>query len=249
VNVTPIHNWKKAPRGYFHHFHQRWAVEICDRLNGGLLPKGVFALIEQYSSAAYPDVLALRDWPDHERERFGDQQGGVAVATEPPKTRFVSHAAEEAVYAAKANVVAIHRGDDIIAVIEIVSPGNKSGVKALRHFVEKSADYLERGVHLLVVDLFPPSSRDPQGIHGAIWEYVSDDSFVLPAEKPLTLVAYVEAELNTAYVEPVAAGDILPEMPVFLDTGTYVRVPLGKTYDATWKLCPEVFRQRVTGAA
>jgi hypothetical protein len=245
--VTPIHNWKKAPRGYVHHFHQRWAVEICDRLNGGLLPKDGFALIEQYSNAAYPDVLALGDFPDRERESFTDQRGGVAVASDPPKTRFVSQSAEEAVYAAKANIVAIHRGDDIIAVIEIVSPGNKSSVKALQQFVEKSGSYLARGVHLLVVDLFPPSARDPQGIHGAIWGYVSDDSFVLPADKPLTLAAYVAGELNTAYVEPVAAGDVLPEMPVFLDTGTYVRVPLGKTYDATWNLCPEVFRQRVSG--
>jgi hypothetical protein len=48
--------------------------------------------------------------------------------------------------------------------LEIVSPGNKSGKAALARFVEKTVDFLEAGVHVLVVDLFPPSVRDPQGI-------------------------------------------------------------------------------------
>ncbi len=35
--------------------------------------------------------------------------------------------------------------------------------------IEKAADILNQGVHLLVVDLFPPTPRDPHGIHKAIW--------------------------------------------------------------------------------
>ena len=44
-------------------------------------------------------------------------------------------------YAAKANRVSVRRskpeGDEAVAVIEIVSPGNKSGTRALQDFVEK----------------------------------------------------------------------------------------------------------------
>ncbi len=40
----PIHRWNQATAGYFHHFHQRWTGAICDSLNPGILPKGIFAM-------------------------------------------------------------------------------------------------------------------------------------------------------------------------------------------------------------
>ena len=46
-------------------------------------------------------------------------------------------------------------GDRIVAMVEIVSPGNKSARHAIRSFVEKAVEALYRGYHLLVVDLFP----------------------------------------------------------------------------------------------
>ena len=241
----PIHDWTRAPSGYFHHFHQRWAGTICDALNAGCLPRGLFALVEQHSGALVPDVLALETSPPRDRDWSGER-GSVALAAEPPKTRFISRGSEEAVYAARASRVAVHRDDETIAVIEIVSPGNKSSAFALRQFVDKSLEFLDRGIHLLVVDLFPPTPRDPQGIHPAIWREINDAPFELPADKPLTLVSYAAALTKTAYIEPVAVGDVLPDMPVFLDLKSYVRIPLEKTYEDCWNACPEEFRRRVS---
>jgi hypothetical protein len=118
----------------------------------------------------------------------------------------------------------------VICVIEIVSPGNKGSRAALRSFVEKAADLLQHGVHLLVVDLFPPSVRDPQGIHKAIWDEIEDQPFELPPDKPLTLAAYVADAPKRAYVEPVGVGDALPDMPAYLDPDSYVPAPLEVTY-------------------
>ena len=241
-----IHDWSAAPTGYFHHFHQRWSGTICDALNAGLLPQGMFALIEQHSGTMVPDVLALETRPSRERD-WSEGRGGTALATEPPKTRFVSRGSEEEVYAARANRVAVIREDETIAIIEIVSPGNKSSALALRQFVDKSLEFLERGIHLLVVDLFPPTPRDPQGMHRAIWSAINDEPFDLPIDKPLTLASYVGGSCKTAYVEPVAVGQTLPDMPLFLDPKTYLRVPLEQTYDATWTACPQEFRERVIG--
>ncbi len=86
----PIHDWTRAPLGYFHHFHQHWTGAICDAFNAGLLPKGIFALVEPYSRTMVPDVLALETQPLQDRE-WSRSPGGVALATEPPKTRFVSN--------------------------------------------------------------------------------------------------------------------------------------------------------------
>jgi hypothetical protein len=41
-----------------------------------------------------------------------------------------------------------------------------------------------------------------------------------------------------AYVEFVAVGDELPDMPIFLRPGEYVKVPLESTYRAGWDVFP-----------
>ena len=42
------------------------------------------------------------------------------------------------------------------------------------------------------------------------------------ADEPLTLAAYSAGPVKTAYVEPAAVGDLLPEMPLFLEDGDQV---------------------------
>ena len=68
-------------------------------------------------------------------------------------------------------------GDSLVAVVEIVSPGNKASHKALRSFVEKVAELLKRQIHLLILDLIPPTSCDPQGIHGMIWDEIAGQAY------------------------------------------------------------------------
>jgi hypothetical protein len=97
----------------------------------------------------------------------------------------------------------------------------------------------------LLVDLFPPSDRDPQGIHKAIWDELTDEPFELPPGKPLTLVAYRAGDGFTAFIEPVGVGDTLPDMPLFLTPDEHVFVPLEATYAATWAVCPEPLRDLV----
>src|SRR5262245_29859786 len=51
--------------------------------------------------------------------------------------------------------------------------------------------------HLLVIDLLPPTPRDPHGMHKAIWDEIEEEPFELPPDKPLTLAAYVAGDLLT----------------------------------------------------
>jgi hypothetical protein len=105
--------------------------------------------------------------------------------------------------------------------------------------------FLKHGVHLLVVDLFPPSPRDPQGIQKAIWDEIEEHPLEPPPGKPLTLAAYVADVPTTAYLNWVGVGDVLPDMPAYLDVDSYVPVPLEATYQATWASCPEDMREAV----
>jgi hypothetical protein len=134
-------------------------------------------------------------------------------------------------------------GDRVVAMIEIVSPGNKSTRRALRSFVDKAAQLLDQRVHLLIVDLFPPGRNDPHGIHAWIWEEIPGNEYALPAGRPLTLVAYETALTVRNYVKPVAVGDVLPEMPLFLKANTYVPTPLEATYESAFAAMPRRWRR------
>ena len=109
------------------------------------------------------------------------------------------------------------------------------------------AAFLRAGVHLLVIDLFPPTPRDPQGIHPAIWENFCDEPYSPPEGK--TLVSYQAADDWVAHIEPVAVGDTLRDMPLFLAPHAHILAPLEATYEATWAACPAPIRERVTGGA
>lgn len=238
----PIHDWAKVDANLFHDFHQAWTISIRDALNGGLLPKGFAALAEQHAPALVPDVLALQGADDADANGVGD---GTAVMTARPKTRHFVRA-QQGSMAARGNRITIRHGlGRIVCVIEIVSPGNKNGKKPFQAFIEKSWEFLNHGVNLLIVDLFPPTPRDPQGIHKAIWDEIEVVPFDFDATKPLTLAAYVAGSVPEAFVESAAIGDCLPEMPAYLDEEHYVFVPLEATYAETWAKCPLIMRKAV----
>jgi hypothetical protein len=235
----PIHDWTKVPAGLFHHFHQHWAAEIAKALNSGRLPKGVAALIEQRTGPVESDVLAIES---RRRPRSRAGGNGPVATMEPPKTGIVRRTTNE-IYAVRANrIVVKHHLGRTIAVIEIVSPGNKDSRAALRDFVDKTLEFLKGGIHVLVIDLFPPSPRDPLGIHKAIWDEIVEEDFALQPGKDRVLASYETGGVRAAYVELVGVGDELPEMPLYLMNDFYVKVPLEPTYQATWDASPEEMR-------
>jgi hypothetical protein len=239
----PIHDWTRVPSGLFHDFHQSWAIRIKDTLNAGRLPKGIAALVEQRAGPITSDVLAIEStrWST---PAVADMDGNVATV-ERPATQIVRQSSKE-FYSGRANRIVIrHHLGRIIAVIEIVSPGNKDSRAALRDFVDKTIEFLRRRVHVLVVDLFPPTPRDPFGMHKVIWDEIEEEDFAFPAGKDRIVASYETGEIKTAYVEPVGVGDSLPDMPLFLATDLHVKVPLEPTYQATWDASPEELRRAV----
>src|SRR5262249_28001660 len=152
-NIMPIHDWTRVDAGLFHAFHQQWICALSDSVNLGGLPADYFALIEQDIRGPMPDVL---NW------RLRDEIN---------------------LYADKADHIAIRHQSyygGVIAVIEIVSPGNKASRAGLQAFVNKTAILIHQKVHLLVIDLFPSVPRDPGGIHKAIWDEIQKEDFELP---------------------------------------------------------------------
>jgi hypothetical protein len=237
----PIHDWTRVDAGTCHDFHQGWTIEIRNRLNGGILPDGYFARADQRVSGPEPDIATLR-------MRGPDFAGGLIVADTPPRIKQAARVETEAArYARKANRIVIRQGlGRVVAILEVVSPGNKDSKHAIASFVAKAVDFLLDGIHVLVIDPFPPGPRDPDGIAQALWdELVGEPLDTTSADTPRIVAAIDAGEPLTAHVDAVSLGEPLPDAPLFLAPGGYVNVPLEETYLAAWDVTPGPIRALV----
>jgi hypothetical protein len=229
----PMHDWTTVEAGIFHDFHHEWISEIKRSLNRGLLPADHYALAEQVAAGFGPDVLTLQD-----QSGSSESGGGTATLTRP-QTKYFTEQIRGLRPRRKSRVVVRHISNDrIVAMIEIVSPGNKDSANSIRAFVQKASELLDQQIHLLFLDSFPPGPRDPNGIHAAIWEDYAAEGFELPAQEPLTFVSYESAEAVRGYIETLSVGDRLPDMPLFLRREFHIWVPLETTYQAAWETVP-----------
>ncbi len=237
-NAMPIHDWKEVDDGVFHDFHHSWIEEIRRALNQGILPSDYYAMAEQHAGGFGPDVLTLQG-----HRGISNSRGGAALVS-PPKPRIAAVTPADYYRRKQAAVVVRHvNGDDVVAVIEIVSRGHKSKRAAVAQFVAKACGLFSGGIHLLVVDLHPPGRLDPGGMHGAIWDEWAGETYVAPPGEPLTVVSY-EADIPIrAYIEPVAVGAELTDAPLFLEPHGCVMVPMEVTYRSAFDVMPRRGRE------
>src|SRR5687767_2859680 len=138
----PIHDWTRVSAGTFHAFHHAWVAELQRALNAGLLPPDYYALAEQVAGDVIPDVLTLQTSGDAGLRTLSPMgaNGGIAVAQAPPRVTLHAESSEAAILAKRRKQLVIHHATDdrIVALIEIVSPGNKQHRAGLDAFVDKA---------------------------------------------------------------------------------------------------------------
>jgi hypothetical protein len=246
----PVHDWTRVDAGIFHDFHHAWIEENKRALNRSLHGTDYYALAEQIAGGLGPNVLTLQRplWePPTKKSEDVRAVSGAVLATAPPQFRFhIRDAAKW--YAQKKKAVAIRHVSDhrVVAVLEILSPGNKASRNAMSHLVRKAQELLVAGVQLSLVDLFPPTPRDPHGIHPLVWGDDECDDFQFDAAKPLTCASYIGGAGAEAFIDPVAVADELPTIPLYLTLEEYVPVPLETTYQAAFDAVPEFWRDALT---
>jgi hypothetical protein len=244
----PVHDWTRVDDGTFHAFHTVWISELMKSLNGGILPSGYYAMAEQVAERMQTDVLTLHAPVPATPSGAVAGNGGVAVAEAPPHVRFCfrpdpKHKPRRTTRRPRHVAVRHITGHRVIALLEIASPANKDRRDNVRDFAGKIIRSLESGVHVLMLDLFPPGKHDPHGLHGAVWSHFDTTAYDPPDDLPLTLASYAwDGTEPTAFLEPVAVGQVLLDMPLFLTAERYVNVPLEATYRSAYDGMPEIWR-------
>jgi len=221
--VLTYHHWES--------FHAIWAGAMMERLNQ-MLPSRYLAEIHVHlGNRVEADVAEFeRDSP--REEVVNGPGGGVAVAPWAPP---VATQVLPAVFPDDIEVLVRDTRDDyrLVAVVELVSPGNKDRPESRQAFAAKVAAYLQRGVGLLVVDIV--TSRQAN-MHNELVRLLGHDAaFLMAEEATLYAVAYRPVrrqEKNQIDVWPMAfaVGAPLPLAPLGLRGNGCVPVDLEVTY-------------------
>jgi hypothetical protein len=232
---------------------------LQEALNTGRLPPDYYSLVEQHANEDQDNNESVRWVTDlltlHTADSSSDDfspppsaHGGLALADAPPQVRH--RLAREPDYRAQRRTLAIRHvsGHRLVAVVEMVSPANKDRLRNVEQFVSKIEAFLGAGIHVVLIDLFPPATCDPRGMHGALghWMASSGGASESSADEPLTLASYRAIKTPEAFVEHLNVGQTLPEMPLFFDPQRYVNLPLETTYNTAFAAMPRVWRDKLT---
>ncbi len=247
----PIHDWSKVDAGVFHGFHLRWIANLTAHLNNGGLPPGYYADAEQYADRKEADVLTLHESegvPLNSLVEPVDGDGGTAVMVESAiETRTARKGFKPR--ARQRRLIVRHvTGHRVVAMLEIVSPGNKDRRRHAFEFAAKVANAVAGGIHVTFVDLFPATSAAPNGLHNMIWREFDREPVPVPADRPLTLAAYVGSEPPKIFFEFRAVGGDLPKFPLALTADIGAMLPLAETYAAAFAGSPPYLREKLTQA-
>lgn len=248
-----IHDWTRVDEGIFHAFHVNWTVELAKALNDRVLPRDYYALPEQIAGRTHPDLLTLH----HEEAvrsvhgspvRSGNGPRIAATVEEPSATQVMTMTAPT--YDQLSRLISIRHvsGDEVVAIVELISWSNKKTLEALGMLVNKTCNALRQGIHVLAVDLYPPGPHDSRGLHPVIWESMGGEVPAEEAAGPLGAVSYEaigraeDSQQLRAFVEPLGVGGELPELPLFLRPGYHVPAPLQPTYETAFSSLPTRWR-------
>jgi hypothetical protein len=216
--IYPRHRWES--------FHSNWATRIADALNDSM-PEDFLA--EEYTHSADSLEIDIATYAD---ESKAGENGQPTVLTWRPKAPAV---AMPAIFPDNFEVRVFNRvgGMNLVAAIELVSPGNKDRPEEVQAFATKVASYLHQGVAVIVIDIVTVRRVN---LHNATMRLVSaPEGTGLPGDPPHYAVSYrpvmrdgkPEIEL---WPETFSLGEPLPSMPLRLTGDTFVPVDFESAY-------------------
>jgi hypothetical protein len=88
-------------------------------------------------------------------------------------------------------------------------------------------------------------------MHGVVCQRLeqTDEAYELPVQEPLTLASYCAGPRVEVYLQHLAAGTALPEMPLFVRPDRCVDVPLEPTYLGAYRDMPGFWREVLEGCS
>jgi hypothetical protein len=222
--LYPHHHWES--------FHSNWATRIADGIAAVLPPE---FQVEEHTHAGPGFEI---DVATYEREASREASGGGAPTLATRAPAYAPPVPDRTMPAAfpdtfEVRVFSTTAGLTLVAVIELVSPGNKDRPAERRAFAAKCASYLAQGVSLIVMDVVTNRHANLHNDVMRLMEAAPD--LDLPADVTLYAVAYRpvrrgEQEEVDLWLRRLAVGAPLPTLPLRLTGDLFVAVDFEAAY-------------------
>ncbi len=231
----PLLDHFRPPLHPHHHresFHSNWATRIADGIAAVLPPE---FQVEEHTHAGPGFEIDVATYEGNAAPKDG--AGGAALATRaaPAYAPPIPDGTLPAVFpdTFEVRVFNTAAGLTLVAVVELVSPGNKDRPAERRAFAAKCASYLAQGVSLIVVDVVTTRSANLHDDLMRLMEMTAGPAF--PVEVSLYAGAYRpvrrgEREEIDVWLRPLALGVPLPTLPLRLTGDLFVAVDLEAAY-------------------
>jgi Protein of unknown function (DUF4058) len=136
--------------------HAMWPARIVLQLRT-VLPKGYVAGPKIHAGSQLEIDVATFEQDDAARLQSSEEDGGAATATRVPPEPTVAVQTEVPDYDEyEVCIYDAERGRQLVAAIELVSPGNKDRPEKRNAFVGKCAALLQKEVAVSIVDVVTP---------------------------------------------------------------------------------------------
>jgi hypothetical protein len=213
-----------------------WPAMIVRALDE-VLPEPYFAAPGVRFGALYE--IAVGTYGDDARQTGGPNggQGAVAVAAyAPPKPTLTvePRLPKQDVY--EVRIYDGRRKRRLVAAIEIVSPSNKDRPETRGTFLSKAAALLERDICVSIVDVVSTSDFN---LYAELLNFVECGDPALGNQPPPMYAATVRMRyegrrrLMDNWYHPLAIGQRLPALPLWLSQSLAISLDLESSYQET----------------
>ncbi len=224
------------PRRSWESSHTLWTAQLTGNLN--LRPLGYGFLAEAnvpIGISVAADVAAFEE----DSSTGGGSNG--AVATEvwvPPQPPLVMPVDFTKLETFEIRIYDQDRARTLVAVVELIGPGNKDRPEHRRAFLDKCAAYLREGISVVLVDIVTARRHSFHkelmvlfGCGETAQSAVSTDLYATAYR--VRLVG--ERTQLEVWPEPLALGEPMPSMPLWLTESLCVPLELEKAYQTACK--------------
>jgi hypothetical protein len=227
--VNDTHSWDEV--------HGQWPGEIVRTLKP-LLPPGFRAAPQVHLGSPFEVDVSTYDLDTHNPISPAAGGGVATLAALAPTYTVEAELADQDEY--EVRIYDAERGRTLVAAIELVSPSNKDRPEHRELFVGKVAALLRQDVCVSIVDTITVRRANLYAnlltLHGLV------DPELAPAPPNLYAVTLrcrrpPKGRLRLdAWFYPMAVGDALPTLPIWLTADLRVMLPLEAGYQETCRV-------------
>ena len=207
-------------------FLTSWVVALCDRINAIVPRSQYFAEVQaRLGSRVEADVS------EFDNRVVSGLEGNLEIIDSLAEAALVMPAVYPDVFE-----VALKDGSGgeirVVAVIELVSPGNKDRPATRKAFAAKCAAYLQGGIGVMVVDIVTERTAN---LHNELIDAMMLSNDYYGPGEPIYTASYHPVRRDSkdgidVWLSGLHVGGDLPTMPLFLRGGPVLGIPLDETY-------------------